>query len=187
MSRDLPSIDESRLSFPSGHSSIAFYSMLFLIMFIQHTWKCHRMGLMPRLVQLCLFSLAIFIALSRIVDNKHHPTDVIAGAALGTLGAVLTFRYLTDLLKKNNYRVVNCLPPFSSQPASSASGSATTRSHSLGNEDDDEDYGGRNGGRDQLIIVTTTAGQQSAAAIMLNNTNDKRTSGFENVNSRFTV
>lgn len=113
LSRDLPSIDESRLSFPSGHSSLSFYSMLFLIFFIQSTWKCARLGLMPRVIQLGLFTSAVFIALSRIIDNKHHPTDVLAGAALGTLAAILTFRYLTDLLKQNNYKVIHCFPPIS--------------------------------------------------------------------------
>lgn len=104
-SGDKPSIEDSRMSFPSGHSSISFYSMLFLIFFINQTWKFTKFGLMPRLVQFMLFSLAIFIALSRISDNKHHPTDVLAGSILGTVISIFTFCYLTDLLKKNNYTV----------------------------------------------------------------------------------
>lgn len=151
MSRDLPSIEESRLSFPSGHSSLGFYSMVFLIFFIQHTWKCSRLGLMPRLVQLCLFILAVFIALSRIVDNKHHPTDVLAGTTLGVLAALLTFRYLTDLLKRNNYRVVHCFPPMIS---GSGSASASSDSRTLDDQDDIEQQT-----TDRFIMSSTTGNQ----------------------------
>lgn len=163
MSRDLPSIEESRLSFPSGHSSIGFYSMIFLIFFIQHTWKCTRLGLMPRLVQLCLFILAVFIALSRIIDNKHHPTDVLAGTALGILAAVLTFRYLTDLLKKNNYRVVHCFPPMIN--GSGSGGSAT------GSLDDEDDVEGQTNDR---FVISTTGNETSASTSLANETFNSR-------------
>ena len=33
---------------------------------------------------------AIFTAISRITDHKHHPTDVMAGAALGAVLATAT-------------------------------------------------------------------------------------------------
>ena len=101
-SLDKPSIEESRLSFPSGHSSLSFYSMIFLILFINYTWNCRRLGLMPRLIQLVLFSVAFFTALSRIVDNKHHVTDVIFGALLGSSISIATFLYLTDFLRAKN-------------------------------------------------------------------------------------
>lgn len=104
-SLDRPSIEESRLSFPSGHSSLSFYSMTFLILFINYAWNCRRLGLMPRLIQLCLFSVAFFTALSRIVDNKHHPTDVITGALIGSSISIATFLYLTDFLRAKNYKV----------------------------------------------------------------------------------
>jgi len=32
--------------------------------------------------------VATFIAASRIVDNKHHPADVVGGAVLGTAVSV---------------------------------------------------------------------------------------------------
>ena len=33
---------------------------------------------------------ALIVACSRVTDNKHHPEDVIAGAAMGTLLALLS-------------------------------------------------------------------------------------------------
>jgi phosphatidate phosphatase len=102
---DKSDIEDSRLSFPSGHSSLSFYSMIFVILFINQTWNCRTFGLMPRIVQFFLFSVAFYTSLTRITDNKHHATDVIAGALLGIVVAIVTFFCLTDFLKKRNYKV----------------------------------------------------------------------------------
>ncbi|CAD7923815.1 unnamed protein product [Amoebophrya sp. A120] len=62
------------LSFPSGHASLAFSSTVFV-----------AMELSGRIfTQAALLLFAVFVACSRVVDNKHHPEDIIAGAALGT-------------------------------------------------------------------------------------------------------
>lgn len=105
LSSDKKNVDESRLSFPSGHSSLTFYSMIYLILFINFTWNFRRFGLLPRLFQFLLLCLAIFTALSRIADNKHHPTDVLAGACIGTLISLVNFAHLSEFLKKNNYKI----------------------------------------------------------------------------------
>lgn len=184
MSRDLPSIEESRLSFPSGHSSLSFYSMLFLILFIQQTWKCTRFGLMPRLIQFCLFSLAVFISLSRLIDNKHHPSDVIAGALLGTLVSVLTFRYLTDLLKRNNYKVVEC---FGTSSNSSGRGRRHHHHHHQNRRDTDHepmmslsldgDADERSTNEVILISSTSGSGQSSVKETFSNKTSFSRDIG----------
>jgi hypothetical protein len=98
---DKPQIEESRKSFPSGHASLSFYSMVFLILFIHHSWKSKRMGLLPRFIQFFLFMLALYSTLTRSIDNKHHVGDMIAGICLGTLIGCLTFFFLTDFLKKD--------------------------------------------------------------------------------------
>lgn len=97
--------EDTRKSFPSGHASTSFCGLTLLTLFL-HT----RFGL-PSLVHrqqrrtdpngtgsilptttiyrfISIFSLApmalaVFIAVSRIVDNKHWPADVVGGAVLG--------------------------------------------------------------------------------------------------------
>ena len=97
-------IDESRKSFPSGHSSTVFYMSLFLIFFINKMWNKRNLGLLPQFVQFLLLVLAFFTALSRVVDNKHHPTDVMAGSVLGIVNAVFTFFYLNLFFKRYNFK-----------------------------------------------------------------------------------
>lgn len=65
------------------------------------------MGVTSKLVQLILLMIATFVALSRIMDNKHHPTDVMAGTVMGILLAIITYYYLFDQLKPKTQTLSN--------------------------------------------------------------------------------
>jgi membrane-associated phospholipid phosphatase len=66
--------DWTHQSFPSGHATTAF-AVCFVVSFVS-----------PRWFPLAL-AYALAVALSRIVVGAHYPTDVLAGAVVGTLGA----------------------------------------------------------------------------------------------------
>jgi undecaprenyl-diphosphatase len=81
VSRDRPHVHrlgppESSHSFPSGHASTSFACALVLA------------SAAPRL-RVPLYALAAAVAFSRLYDGDHYPLDVLAGAALGTLTALL--------------------------------------------------------------------------------------------------
>jgi membrane-associated phospholipid phosphatase len=69
-------------SLPSGHATTAF-SVLVAFGSLFPRWRTE------------LIIYAGLIALSRIVVNAHHPSDVFAGALVGTVGALLVRRYFS--------------------------------------------------------------------------------------------
>lgn len=71
-------------SFPSGHTTVAFAAAtVYALEYKDKPW-----------VPIVCYTSASLIGLSRITENKHWATDVVAGAALG---------YLTGKLVVNNY------------------------------------------------------------------------------------
>jgi len=86
---------KSMLSFPSGHSSLSFANFVYLAL---------RLPKIPEknffksgsILESILLSLpiviilpAMHISISRIIENRHHPEDIIAGAAIGSLIAFI--------------------------------------------------------------------------------------------------
>lgn len=70
-------------SLPSGHSTTAFAAAVAFG------------ALFPR-ARLPLFAFAIMIALSRVVLGAHYPSDIIAGAVFGGVGALLVRAWFAE-------------------------------------------------------------------------------------------
>ncbi|WP_051236585.1 phosphatase PAP2 family protein [Paenibacillus pinihumi] len=63
-------------SFPSGHTT-AIFSIIIPFVFISG------------LLALLLVPLALLVALTRVYQGLHYPSDCIAGCLLGTFGGLL--------------------------------------------------------------------------------------------------
>jgi len=83
---------ESQLSFPSGHTALITYAMVYLAAYLQVALPKPGPSFMlvRPIVQTGALAIAWFVSLSRISDNKHHWSDVLAGAIIGSLAAVVT-------------------------------------------------------------------------------------------------
>lgn len=77
----------SDYSFPSGHTLASFEGAVVILL------NNKKLGI-PALI------LAIFIAFSRLYLYVHYPSDVLAGALLGTLFAFLSVGFINYLSKK---------------------------------------------------------------------------------------
>jgi undecaprenyl-diphosphatase len=63
-------------SFPSGHATTAFAAAV-------------AIGALWPKARPVMWAYAVAVALSRVVVTAHHPSDVIAGAVVGAIGALL--------------------------------------------------------------------------------------------------
>ena len=63
-------------SFPSGHATTGFATLV-------------AIGAIFPQARGLLWIYAVMVALSRVVVTAHHPSDVVAGAVVGTVGALL--------------------------------------------------------------------------------------------------
>ncbi|GBP27240.1 Putative phosphatidate phosphatase [Eumeta japonica] len=77
------------LSFLSGHSAWAVYTMLYLVLYLEKRMVWRGTRVLRHTMQFGALMLSWFTALSRVSDYKHHWSDVLAGYFLGFTVAVL--------------------------------------------------------------------------------------------------
>ena len=103
------SLKQANFSFPSGHSSLVCCGMTFLVWYLHgasginsihysHKRTKSRLALSSRVFSLivctCLpWGWALFVAASRLVDHWHHPSDVLAGLALGFATCTIAYHH----------------------------------------------------------------------------------------------
>ncbi|MBK9293119.1 MAG: phosphatase PAP2 family protein [Oligoflexia bacterium] len=76
---------ENRLSFPSGHSQVSFVTATHLL--FSYGW----------LYSVPAFGAAVVTGLSRLSDNAHWFSDVVAGAAIGVFFGRSAFKHYTTI------------------------------------------------------------------------------------------
>jgi diacylglycerol diphosphate phosphatase / phosphatidate phosphatase len=82
-------VNDGRKSFPSGHASTSLYIGMFLIFWL---WRVPKVGKIVKspigiMMLLGVFCASVYVAISRIQQFVHHPTDVLAGSFIGLVVA----------------------------------------------------------------------------------------------------
>ena len=90
---DLTIVNEARRSFPSGHASLSTFTFVFLALYVASMRALYHRSALKLFAMVFFFILALMTSFSRISDNRHHPTDVVAGMVLGAGVAVTTVYY----------------------------------------------------------------------------------------------
>lgn len=100
--------NEGRKSFPSGHSSLSMVGCAYVSLFLMHKLKLAEKPTFIRFsVGLVPVSIALWVAASRLVDNWHHPSDVIAGGLIGGGSAYVTFSMFYEAYFEGN-KIYKC-------------------------------------------------------------------------------
>jgi undecaprenyl-diphosphatase len=69
-------------SFPSGHTAAAVVLSVGLLIVVHRTWRRRAVTIAGGAV---LTLVPVVVGLSRLYRGMHHPTDVLAGAAMGAI------------------------------------------------------------------------------------------------------
>ncbi|KAI9454430.1 lipid phosphate phosphatase 1 [Russula earlei] len=99
---DPKAILDGRKSFPSGHASSAFVGMIFVTLFLAGKTAALCFGINPRLsvirsrfarlgLVLSPLYFAIWVAVTRVEDNRHHREDVIVGGVIGIFSGTICY------------------------------------------------------------------------------------------------
>ncbi|XP_046661534.1 phospholipid phosphatase 3-like isoform X2 [Homalodisca vitripennis] len=109
-------VEEGRLSFPSGHAAVSFYAAIYVVVFLRHRLYWRAVRFPNYLLQAGLVFAAWFTSLSRVQNFMHHPTDVLAGAIIGTFWAIVVTRFVINMkvdseqMSKDDLRSLRATP-----------------------------------------------------------------------------
>ncbi|XP_052813815.1 phospholipid phosphatase 3-like [Mya arenaria] len=87
---DKSMVMDARKSFPSGHASLAVFTIVFLSIYLHERFIwARKVRIFIPTIQTGLLIAGVYICISRMSDNRHHAGDIIAGAVLGLVFALL--------------------------------------------------------------------------------------------------
>ena len=88
-------------SFFSGHASLIWASAFFVFMYLRRRVLSQNyeglISIVTKVIQLMCIGTAMWVSYTRITDFWHHPTDVLAGAFVGSSVQYFNVRYLMML------------------------------------------------------------------------------------------
>lgn len=103
--KNLNFLYEGLRSTPSGHSSLSFNGLNFLMLWIWGQYGLFNDGveMWKLIIGLCPDLLATYIAISRYQDNKHSLFDITFGSTIGILISTLVYYKFFKGQKRSSY------------------------------------------------------------------------------------
>uniref|UniRef100_A0A1I8EGM3 AcidPPc domain-containing protein n=1 Tax=Wuchereria bancrofti TaxID=6293 RepID=A0A1I8EGM3_WUCBA len=96
-------VKEARLSFFSGHASLAMTAAVFFMIYMQSRIPRGNdlvIIIIKPIIQVFTLGLALYTGYTRIIDGMHHLHDVIVGYIVGALFGYITAKYIAELKTK---------------------------------------------------------------------------------------
>lgn len=84
---------DAQRSFPSGHASLAFAGMCFLVGYFRWLLRvpAGKWFTFRAFISCVPLIVAAFVSISRVRDRKHNPDDISVGAVLGLIGGYMAW------------------------------------------------------------------------------------------------
>lgn len=95
-------------TFPSGHSTVSSFAVIFLVTYLHKRVRDGFFKDLKLAFQYLLLLYGVFCPVSRVFDNQHHAADVIVGALLGSLSAVLVILFVADKFEERTNGTTKC-------------------------------------------------------------------------------
>ncbi|KAJ9080410.1 hypothetical protein DSO57_1025352 [Entomophthora muscae] len=93
-------LDDGRRSFISGHAGASFSAAMYTSLFLSTTLRLFEdVQVYKSFLVLIPLLAASVVSISRITDNRHHWSDVAAGALSGSSFAIFTFLQFSNMNK----------------------------------------------------------------------------------------
>ncbi|KHJ86121.1 PAP2 family protein [Oesophagostomum dentatum] len=103
-------INESQLSFYSGHAAFSFYGAWFTSLYLQaRLFRPLFSRLLLPVIQFSLFLGAAYVSLTRVSNYKHHWSDVLVGFLVGSTIGIFVALFVAEVFKRRE--IPACLPP----------------------------------------------------------------------------
>uniref|UniRef100_A0A914ZRD1 Phosphatidic acid phosphatase type 2/haloperoxidase domain-containing protein n=1 Tax=Parascaris univalens TaxID=6257 RepID=A0A914ZRD1_PARUN len=94
-------VHESMLSFYSGHSAFSFYAAWFTALYLQaRLYRPLFSRLLLPVIQFALFGAAAYVAYTRVSDYKHHWSDVLVGAIMGSAIGIIVAVFIAEVFSR---------------------------------------------------------------------------------------
>ncbi|KAK9467985.1 phosphatidic acid phosphatase type 2/haloperoxidase [Lipomyces arxii] len=138
---DIMILNEGFRSWPSGHSSAAFSGLFYLALYLAGKLSLldNKGEVWKSIIVMTPVLGALSIAASRILDHRHHGTDVLTGSLLGVATSIMAYRLyypaLSDTVKQGKAYAFRVWGEMKVSPSLEAGTAADTR-------DDEELIGG---------------------------------------------
>lgn len=85
-------------SFPSGHTSTAFSSLLFSVFVIQRMLGLKNIFSLGGTMSFLPLVAGAWIAITRVQDMKHHDYDIMAGTIIGSICSIISWYTLDNCI-----------------------------------------------------------------------------------------
>ncbi|VDD87459.1 unnamed protein product [Enterobius vermicularis] len=94
-------ITESMLSFYSGHTAFSFFGAWFTTLYLQaRLYRPLYSRLILPIIQFGLFGGAAYVGFTRVSDYKHHWSDVLVGALIGSAIGIVVALFVAEVFKR---------------------------------------------------------------------------------------